>query len=156
VQKPADAARYQREVAAEADKRAAILSAEAQAESNRQVGLAQAEVTKETGSAEAEVIRAKGIAEGEALKSRADGLAQESEAVIGQQLADRLPDIVRAAASAFDHVDNITMLNGAQGVTDSLLSIAATGRAMLDAVRPKAETGGKMNGQAEREPALGE
>jgi flotillin len=153
VQKPADADRYQREVAAEADKRAAILNAEAQAESNRQVGLAQAEVTKETGSAEAEVIRAKGIAEGEALKSRADGLAQESEAVIGQQLADRLPDIVRAAASAFDHVDNITMLNGAEGVTDSLLSIAATGRAMLDAVRPKAETGGSLNGQREREPA---
>jgi flotillin len=155
VQKPADAARYAREVQAEADKRAAILGAEAEAESTRQVGLAQAETNRATGTAEADVIKAKGIAEGEALKSRADGLAQESEAVIGQQLADRLPEIVRAAASAFDHVDNITMLNGAEGITESLLSIAATGRSVLDSVRPKEPTEGKLNGQPEREPARG-
>jgi flotillin len=156
VQKPADAARYQREVAAEADKRAAILSRRGAGRVHAGRSGWRRPRSRRRRLRGGQVIRAKGIAEGEALKSRADGLAQESEAVIGQQLADRLPDIVRAAASAFDHVDNITMLNGAQGVTDSLLSIAATGRAMLDAVRPKAETGGKMNGQAEREPALGE
>lgn len=151
VQKPADASRYQREVEAEADKRAAILAAEAQAESTRQVGLAQAEVNRITGSAEAEVIKAKGMAEGDALKSRADGLAHESEAVIGQQLADRLPDIVRAAAAAFDHVDNITMVNGAEGITESLVSIASVGRSMLDAVRPKAPDSSR-NGHPESVP----
>ncbi|HWH93993.1 MAG TPA: hypothetical protein VNT03_09035 [Baekduia sp.] len=36
--------------------------------------------------------------------------------IIGQQLAEKLPEIVRAAAESFSKVDNLTILNGAQGV----------------------------------------
>jgi hypothetical protein len=38
--------------------------------------------------------------------------------VIGQQIADKLPQIVEAAAGAFKGVDNLTVLNGAQGISE--------------------------------------
>ncbi len=37
-----------------------------------------------------------------------------------QQIAANLPEIVRAAASSFDHVGTFTVLNGASGVTEAL------------------------------------
>jgi hypothetical protein len=40
--------------------------------------------------------------------------------VIAQQIAANLPEIVRAAASSFDHVGTFTVLNGAAGVTETL------------------------------------
>ena len=41
------------------------------------------------------------------------------DAVIGQQLAEQLPEIVRAASESFKHIDNLTVLNGAQGITEA-------------------------------------
>lgn len=61
-------------------------------------------------------MRAKGLAEAEAIAKRAEALERESDAVIGQQLAERLPEIVRAAAESLSKVENLTILNGAQGV----------------------------------------
>ena len=38
--------------------------------------------------------------------------------MIGQQLAEKLPEIVAAEATAFSGVDNLTVLNGAQGISE--------------------------------------
>jgi uncharacterized membrane protein YqiK len=88
----------------------------ATAKQTREVGEAEASATQAKGLAEGKAIEARGIAEATAIARRAEALESESDAVIGQQLAGQLPDIVRAAASAFERVDNLTILNGAAGV----------------------------------------
>ena len=78
-----------------------------------------------TGEAEASALQAKGLAEAEALHARAEALAENQEAVIGQQIAEQMPEIVHAAAGAFRGVDNLTVLNGAQGMSEILNQIIA-------------------------------
>ena len=112
----ADARRV--ELAAAADAKRVELAAAAQATQTREVGQAEADATQARGQAEGEAVRAKGLAEAEAIGKRAEALAAESEAVIGQQLAEKLPEIVAAAAGAFRNVDNLTVLNGAQGISE--------------------------------------
>ena len=110
----ADARRV--ELAATADARRVELSAAAQATETKSVGEAEADATRAKGEAEGAAVRARGLAEADAIAKRAEALEKESEAVIGQQLAEKMPEIVRSAAEAFNNVDNLTILNGAQGV----------------------------------------
>ena len=145
VRKPADASAYEKKVQAEAERAARIsiaeaeareveLSAAAQAKKIEQIGNSEAavtttrgkaegEATKAKGLAEGESIRAKGLAEAEAIAKRAEALEKEADAVIGQQIAEQLPDIVRAAAESFKHVDNLTVLNGAQGISEIISQV---------------------------------
>jgi flotillin len=145
VRKPADAAAYEKQVQAEAERAARIslaeaeareveLSAAAQAKKIEQIGNSEAavtstrgraegEATKARGIAEGEAIRAKGVAEAEAIAKRADALEKEADAVIGQQIAEKLPEIVAAAADSFKHVDNLTVLNGAQGISEIISQV---------------------------------
>jgi uncharacterized membrane protein YqiK len=145
VRKPADAAAYEKQVQAEAERVARISIAEAQAREvelaaaakakqieqigtseariTSQRGVAEGEATKARGEAEGAAIRAKGLAEAEAIAKRAEALEKEADAVIGQQLAEQLPEIVRAAAESFKHVDNLTVLNGAQGISEILAQV---------------------------------
>ena len=119
VRKPADAKAYERVTLAEAERKAAVAKAQA-----------EAEATKVTGQAEAEATRVKGLAEAEAIKARADALAENQEAVIAQQLAENWSEIVRAGAGVFGNVDNMVVLNGAEGVEDMLakaLTLGGTG-----------------------------
>jgi len=110
----ADARRV--ELTAAADARRVELAAAAKAMETKGVGEAEADATRAKGEAEGAAVRARGLAEADAIAQRATALEKESEAVIGQQLAEKMPDIVRAAAEAFNKVDNLTILNGAQGV----------------------------------------
>src|SRR5213080_2156931 len=138
VRKPADAEAYKKRTIAEADRDARIHAAEAQAretelraaaeakrvkleaEANatrtRQIGEAEAAATAVRGDAEGSAVRAKGLAEAEAIKARADALATNHEALIGQQLAEEMPAIVAEAAKAFGSIGNFTVLSGAEGV----------------------------------------
>ncbi|MFE7447347.1 flotillin domain-containing protein, partial [Streptomyces chartreusis] len=82
------------------------------------------------GLAEAEAAKAKGLAEAEAIKARAAALAENQEAVVAQQLAENWPEIVQAGASAFGNVDNMVVLNGADGMADMFakaLTMGGTG-----------------------------
>ena len=45
--------------------------------------------------------------------------------MIAQQLAERKPEIVRAAAEPFAHVGQLTVLNGAEGLNSMVGSIIA-------------------------------
>ena len=62
-------------------------------------------------------------AEAAGIERRAAALSRNQEAVIAQQIAANLPEIVRAAASSFDHVGNFTVLNGAGGITEVLAEV---------------------------------
>jgi uncharacterized membrane protein YqiK len=145
VRRPADAAAYAAVKTAEGERDAQIMRAEADAEEKRQVGIAGADAEKAQGLVEAEIIRQKGIAEGEALEARAEGLRENQEAVIGQQIAERLPDIVQAAASMFDNVDQITILDGAEGVQRAMNTLLAGAGQALNAARAQF-----MDGQVDR------
>src|SRR5262249_53996285 len=122
------------------------LQAEAQAEAIKLQAAAQADATRLNGQADADAIRAKGLAEAEAVKARmeaeasgierrAAAMSQNQEAVIAQQIAERLPEIVAAAASPFEHVGNFTVLNGAQGVTSALAEIIQQAGALTGMAR---------------------
>jgi uncharacterized membrane protein YqiK len=105
---------------------------------------AEAEATRMTGQADAEAARVKGLAEAEAIKARAEALAQNQEAVIAQQLAERWPEIVEAGARVFGNVDNMVVLNGAEGVEDLLAKALTLGGTGLGVARQLLAS---MNGQ---------
>lgn len=152
VRKPADAAKYQRIAQAEADKQASILQAEADAQRVSLEAGAQAEQTQKVGEAEGAAIRARGEAEGAALQAKADGLKANQDAVIGQTLAGQAVEIVRAAAHAFDNVDNMTVLNGSDGLMNALNSVITTALTSIGTVRSSLEEQAKQNGSTTKTP----
>jgi uncharacterized membrane protein YqiK len=157
VRRPADAAAYEKKTNASAQRDADIAAAEARAkqielqaqadamktklaaaataEQIASIGQAEASATRAKGQAEGEAINARGLAEAAAIKARAEALAQNQEAVIGQQLAEQWPKIVEAAAGAFKNIDNLTVLNGARGMTEILGDVVAQGAAGLQLAR---------------------
>lgn len=146
VRRPADAKAYEKETIANAQRNADIAAAEARAKQielqaqadatkTRVLGEAEASATRARGLAEGEAISAKGLAEAQAIKARADALAENQEAVIGQELAEKWPQIVEAAAKAFASVDQMIVLNGAQGVSEMLGKVMAQGVTGLDLAR---------------------
>lgn len=143
------------EAAAEAEH--VRVEAAARAESTRAIGQAEADATQAKGIAEGEAVRARGMAEAEAIKARADALAENQDAVIGQQLAENWPEIVGAAAKPFGDIDQLIVLNGAQGLSEALAQALSQGAAGLQMARnllsPPAADG---NGSASKASGNGE
>ncbi len=139
----ADAERVKLRADAEAEH--VRLEAAAHAESTRAIGGAEAFATEAKGKAEGEAVRARGMAEAEAIKARADALAENQDAVIGQQLAEKWPEIVEAAAKPFGGIDQLIVLNGAQGLSDTLAQALSQGVAGLSMAR-NLLSGGTGNG----------
>jgi len=111
------------------------LTAGAEAERVRSIGEAQADATRATGTATADAERAQGLAQADAIKARAVALAENQEAVIGQQLAENWPQIVEAAAKPFGDIDQLIVLNGAEGLSQALAQAMAQGAAGLQLAR---------------------
>lgn len=142
----AQARAKQVELQAEADARRVTLTAEAEAgqtkvkalaqsDAIKQIGEAEASATRAKGLAEGDAIKAKGLAEGDAIQARASALAQNQEAVIAQGLAEKWPAIVEASAKSFAGIDQMIVLNGAQGVGDIMGQVLGQGAAGLQLVR---------------------
>jgi flotillin len=181
VRKPADAAAYEKrtvaqgqrdadiagseararqvELQAEAEAKRITLNATAQSEATRMLGQAEADAIEAKGNAEGEATKAKLLAEAQAIRARADALAQNQEAVIGQQLAENWPAIVEAAAKAFSNIDQMIVLNGAAGIGEILgqvMSQGATGlkfaRSVLSAAQSSEAPRVATNGAAPAAP----
>jgi flotillin len=133
LQAEANAQRVRLEAAAEAER--VRVDAIARSESTRLIGEGEAAATTAKGTAEGEAVRAKGMAVAEAIKARADALAENQDAVIGQQLAEQWPAIVEAAAKPFGAVDQMIVLNGAQGLSEALAQALSQGVAGLQLAR---------------------
>jgi flotillin len=131
----AEAAAQEVKLAAEAQATAVKVQAEAQANATRLTGQADGDAIKARGLAEAEAIKAKAQAEAAGIQARAAALGENQEAVIAQQIAQNLPEIVRAAASPFEHVGQFTVLNGAQGVTSALSEVIQQAGALAGIAR---------------------
>jgi flotillin len=131
----AEAAAQEVKLAAEAQATAVKVQAEAQSSATRLNGQADGDAIKARGLAEADAIKARAQAEAAGIQSRAEALSENQEAVIAQQIAQNLPDIVRAAASSFEHVGQFTVLNGAQGVTSALSEVIQQAGALAGVAR---------------------
>jgi flotillin len=142
------------ELSAQADASRVKLAAGAQSERVKLEGDAEAHAAQAKGRAEGEAIRARGMAEADTIKARAEALAGHQEAVIGQQLAENWPQIVEAAAKPFGDIDQLIVLNGAQGISDTLAQALSQGVAGLHLARKLlassgAAPAGSPNGTAE-------
>src|SRR5215218_9097272 len=146
VKKPADAEAYRIRVEALGQR-----DATAQAKRTREVGEAEAAATAAKGDAEGSSIRARGLAEAEAIAKRAEALEKESDAVIGQQLAEQLPQIVEAAAKSFSNVDNLTVLNGAQGIGEIMNQVIGQAGPALELARQALGSNGNGRAQEPKE-----
>src|ERR671923_363730 len=157
VRKPADAEAYKQRTLAEGERDARIHKAEAEArevelraaanaqkvkieadataESTRKVGQAEGAALQARGAGEGEAVKAKGLAEAEAIRARAQALAQNQEAVIAQQIAEQLPQVVGEAAKAFGNIGQMTVLNGAEGIGQMFSQVLGMGAAAVPMIR---------------------
>src|SRR4051794_15357817 len=157
VRRPADAEAYKKRTIAEGDRDARIsqaeanarevelkaaadakrvkLEADANATRTEQTGKAEAAATRARGLAEGEAVKAKGLAEADSIKARADALAQNQDAVIGQQIAEQLPQIVGEAAKAFGNIGQLTVLNGAEGIGELFSQVLGMGASAIPMLR---------------------
>jgi uncharacterized membrane protein YqiK len=174
VRRPADAEAYKQRTLAEGERDARISQAEAQAREvelhaaadakrvkleadasstrARQLGEAEAAATAARGGAEGEAVRARGLAEAEAIKARADALAANQEAVIAQQIAEQLPEIVAEASKAFANIGQFTVLNGAEGVAQAFAQVLGLGASAIPMLRGMLEQTQSTNGHAAAAP----
>ncbi|MEW2331840.1 SPFH domain-containing protein [Micromonospora chersina] len=123
---PLAAARAQQEVLVE---RARV--------AERNAELRQAELIAEVirpAQAEAERIRALAQAQADATRLSAEAAAAQDRIALDQRIIEQLPDLLRAAAAGLQGA-NITVLNGAEGLSSVVASLAGQGMALLDAVR---------------------
>lgn len=133
LQAAADASRVKLAAGAQAER--VKVEAEAASSQTRMLGDADAAATQARGRAEGEAIRARGVAEADSIKARAEALAGNQDAIIGQQLAEKWPEIVEAAAKPFGDIDQMIVLNGAQGISDALAQALSQGVAGLQLAR---------------------
>ncbi|XVQ11239.1 flotillin family protein [Spirillospora sp. CA-255316] len=148
IRKPADAKAYEQVKLAEAEREERIAYAQAAATEVQLKAQRESEAVRLMGEAEAEATRRKGLAEAEAIKARAQALAENQEAVIAQQLAENWPQIVEAGAGVFGNVDNMVVLNGAEGMEEMLakaLTLGGTGLGLARSLLNNMNAG--QNGQ---------
>ncbi len=157
LQAGANAQRVKLEAGAEADRVKLAAGAEAEhvrveagarAEAVRAIGDAEAASTLARGTATAEAARAKAMAEAAGIEARAKALAENQDAVIGQQLAENWPAIVEAAAKPFGNIDQMIVLNGAQGLSEALAQALSQGVAGLQLARSILSGPNGKNGDA--------
>jgi uncharacterized membrane protein YqiK len=141
----ADASRVKQAASAEAE--ATKSRGEAAAFATQRTGEADAAAVRAKGLAEAESERARGLAEAEAIKARAEALAENQEAVVAQQLAENWPAIVSAAGEAFGNIDQMIVLNGADGMAELFAKALTLGGTGLGLARSL------MNGNGSKPPA---
>jgi len=174
VRRPADAEAYRKRAIAEADRDQAELNAQAEAFRKRALAeadrdqakfAADAEAYANTtlADAEAQAARVKADAAAHAERSTADGKADANRAlaeslregnqelIAASRIIEELPELVNAASRGIAG-SNLTVLNGAAGVSEVLAGLISQGMAVLDLLR--SSTAAAANGaQTPSQPA---
>ena len=107
----AKAEREKTQLDAEASKIRVELAAAADANRVKANGIATAEATTLIGAAEASATEARGLAEAKAIEARATALETNSDAVLQQIIAEKMPEIVRAATEPIGPVNELNLLD---------------------------------------------
>ena len=92
-----------------------------------------AEVVKPA-EAEAERVRILALADAEKMKIQAEAAASHNRVALDRMLIDQLPEIVDKAARGLAG-SNLTVLNGAEGLSQVTSGLVSQGLAIFDAVR---------------------
>jgi flotillin len=92
-----------------------------------------AEVVKPA-EAEAEALRTRARAQADATKLSAEAAAAQGRIALDQMVISQLPDMLRAAAEGLQG-SNLTVLDGAEGLSGVVASLAGQGMALLESVR---------------------
>lgn len=131
---------YKRTTIAQANKTAAIQDAEANAEAVRRTGEAErdrqvalAAGIRAEGEARAAATEAEGRAEAASLDAKAEALKKYGEAALVQELIERLPEIVRAAAEPIGNIQGMTVIStdGASAITKNVTSVLSEGQGVI-------------------------
>ncbi|GAB4087166.1 flotillin family protein [Myceligenerans cantabricum] len=131
---------FKRTTIAEANKTAAIQDAEASAEAVRRAGEAErdkqvalAAGIRAEGEARAAATEAEGRAEAISTDAKAEALRKYGEAALAQELIERLPDIVRAAAEPLGNIAGMTVVStdGASAITKNVASVLGEGQGVI-------------------------
>jgi flotillin len=180
IRRPADAEAYRQRTLAEAARETTKLSTEAEAFKQRGLAEAARDTTKLHTEAEANRQRELGAAEADAVKLKADGDAyaaraaaeadaeainargtalggENQELIAANKLVDMLPALVEAAAQSMKG-SRLTVLNGATGVNDIAIGLAAQGLSIYESLRKSmadetAAIGASNGDKRERPPA---
>jgi flotillin len=123
------------EIEAGANAKKVEIEATAEAGATEKIGRAKAGAIEAMGHAEAASTAAKLGAEAEGIEKRAAALEKNNEAVIAQTLAEKAPELVRAAAESFRGIDNMIVLNGAEGVTGMAGEVMKLGLGVMPLVQ---------------------
>ncbi len=92
-----------------------------------------AEVVKPA-EAEAERVRILAVADAEKMKIQAEAAASHNRVALDRMLIDQLPEIVEKAARGLSGA-NLTVLNGAEGLSQVASGLVSQGVAIFDALR---------------------
>jgi flotillin len=92
-----------------------------------------AEVVKPA-EAEAERVRILAVADAEKMKIQAEAAASHNRVALDRMLIDQLPEIVKQAAQGLAGA-NLTVLNGATGLSEVATGLVGQGLAIFDSVR---------------------
>jgi flotillin len=131
---------FKRTTIAEANKTAAIQDAEAAAEAVRRAGEAErdkqvalAAGIRAEGEARAAAVEAEGRAEAAATDAKAEALRKYGEAALAQELIERLPEIVRAAAEPIGNIAGMTVVStdGASALTKNVANVLGEGQGVI-------------------------
>jgi uncharacterized membrane protein YqiK len=128
----AEAARMK--IAAEAEAARDVTLARAQATQRELSSAADAKATELTGTAEAAKIRATKLAEAEGARALADANAANDAVQLRLAQTTIMPEVARALAEQLGRT-SITMLNGAEGMTDLISSFLTQLKMVREAVK---------------------
>jgi regulator of protease activity HflC (stomatin/prohibitin superfamily) len=92
-----------------------------------------AEVVKPA-EAEAERVRILAVADAEKMKIQAEAAASHNRVALDRMLIDQLPEIVKQAAQGLAGA-NLTVLNGATGLSEVATGLVGQGLAIFDSLR---------------------
>jgi flotillin len=153
VRRPADAEAYRKRAIAEADRDQAKLAAEAEAYRDTTLAEAQATAAKVQADAAAYAQRVTAQGEADANEARAASLrCGNQELIAASRIIEQLPALVGAAARGLSN-SNLTILNGAQGVSEMLAGLVGQGLSILELVKESTATAaGKTSASGEPSP----
>jgi uncharacterized membrane protein YqiK len=147
---------------AQANAQLAVINAQAEL-AQQQAQLRQQQLVSEVvkpAEAEAERIRILALADAERTRIQAEAAASNNRVALDQLLINQLPLIVKEAAAGLAGA-NVSVLNGADGLSEIAAGLVSQGMTILDAVRKgmpgqaqvRMDNGQVVSGQvAQREP----
>jgi flotillin len=131
----AEADAFRKRAIAEADRDQAKLAAEADAFRNTTMAEADAKAARVRADATAHAERATAEGEADANKARAASLREgNQELIAASRIIEQLPQLVDAASRGIAG-SNLTVLNGASGVSEMVAGLVSQGLAVLDLLR---------------------